>query len=511
MRYYLAMDIGTTNWKVAIFNEKGILQAIERTPTQTHTDEKGHSYYDPKELWRAMKELSRKVTAKVGKPIAAISVTSIAEAIVGIDEQGNPVDHIITWFDTRSMKQADYLKEKLGKEKLFSITGLDVNPIFSLPKILWMRENRPQSYEKVKVWLQMADYLLFCLTKEYVTDYTLASRTLALDIKTNQWSKEILQALDIPVCSLPTIQESGTVIGTISEEISKVTGITKGAKVVVGGNDHPCASIAAGAVDGSKILDSSGTAESFIYISKKGAIPKMIFQGQRTCRYLEKDRYALWGGIIASGRSFDWAYELFTSSKCWGITQSPYTYEQILSQIENVKGMESGLIYYPHLRGAGAPYWNPKISGSFVGMRDYHGAPHMLKSVLEGLCMQARMIVEMEEKLAGQSVKRLCVVGGSSHNKQWQQIKANVTQKEIELCYEAEATALGAAMEAAIGDGIYQNIEEVSRVIAAKNVVIYPEEKQVKKYELLYPLYSEGYKAMEAFNERIYEVVNTRE
>jgi len=506
MKYYLAIDIGTTNWKATVFDEIGRLQAIERTPTKTHTDQSGNHFYVAEEIWNDVQLLCKKVTAKVGQPISAVSVTSFGEAVVAVDKDGNTLGDIVAWFDTRSMKQAQQMKEHFGEERLYEITGLDVNPIFSLPKILWMRDNKPEIYDKAFKWLQMTDYILFCLTGEFVTDYTLASRTLALDILQNQWSMEILQGVGVPREMLPCIEESGTVIGKISADIEKKTGITQGAKVAVGGNDHSCGSIAAGVIHGDKIFDSSGTAESFIYISKKNAVPKMKFAGQRTCRYLQKDRYALWGGIISSGRSFDWAYEMFTSSKCFGIGQEHYSYDKVLDQVMDEQGMESGLIFYPHLRGAGAPYWNPKISGSFLGLRDVHSAKNMMRSVLEGLSMQARMIVEMEQSLAGVDVQSLCVVGGSSRNSQWQTIKASVTKKDIEICPEAEATALGTAMLAAIGDGMYRDIEQASDMLATHNTVIHPNEEMAKRYDQLYELYCEGYKHLKKFNEQIYEV-----
>lgn len=511
MKYYLAIDIGTTNWKAAIYNQVGKLIDIERTPTQTHTDENGYSFYKPDDMWNAVCTLCRQVKTKAGVEISGVSVTSVAEAVIPIDKNGSPAGNIITWFDTRSMKQAEELKKRFGAQKLYAITGLDVNPIFSLLKIMWVRENQPDIYENAYKWLQISDYILFCLSGEFVTDYTLASRTMAFDVKRNEWSKEILDTVNVSVSVFPTVCESGTVIGAISETLSNMTGITKGAKIVVGGNDHPCASIATGVISGNKILDSSGTAESFIYVSKKNAIPDMTYQGQRTCRYLQKDRYALWGGIISSGRSFDWGYETFTSSKAFGISQDLYSYGEILPQLSDVKGIESGLIFYPHLRGAGAPYWNPKISGAFLGIRDYHTSKNMLKAVIEGLSMQAKMIIDMEEKISQTTVDSLCVVGGGSNNRIWQTIKASIIQKKLELCFEPEATSMGAAMLAAIGDGIYKDIEEISEFLAQKNEIIEPEEKLVKKYAPFYEIYAEGYEQLQNFNEKLYDTVKMQQ
>ena len=503
MKYYLAIDVGTTNWKASVFDEAGTMLAIERTPTVTHTEAAGR-YYDPIEMWDSVRKLCAAVTARVGVPISGVSVTSVSEAIVGIARNGQPSGNIITWFDTRSMKQAMRMREAFGQEKLYRITGLDVNPIFSVFKIMWIRENRPAAYEKTVKWLSIGDYILYRLTGEFATDCTLACRTMAFDICSNTWSREILDWAQIPEDRFPPIYNSGAVIGTVSEATAQATGITRGAKVAVGGNDHPCGSIAAGVIRGDKILDSSGTAESFLYISQKDAVPNMEFRGQRTCRYLQKERYVLWGGIICSGRSFDWATETFRLPEGMRSTEGKLNYKELLDTAAKVKGIEDGLIYYPHLRGAGAPHWDPRVSGSLLGLRDTHTSLNVIRAVLEGLSMQARRIIETEEAVAGVKVNSVCVVGGSSKNLLWQQIKANVLQKDVELCHEPEATSLGAAMLAAIGDGTYDSIEQVSDILACRNQVVHPEVGH--NYEEAYQLFCDGYDQLKEMNYRLYEL-----
>ncbi|MDR2888749.1 MAG: hypothetical protein LBV33_02790, partial [Lachnospiraceae bacterium] len=294
-KYYLAFDVGTTNWKAAIYDEQGRQQDIERCATITHTDADGHSYYDPYELWDCLKAIAQKVIGRNPFPISAISVASLAEAIVPIDRDGNPAGQIITWYDTRSVAEAKEYVSMFGAEYTFSVTGLDVNPIFSIPKIMWIRKHKPAVYEAAVKWLQLHDYVLFRLCGEIVTDYTMACRTLAFDVMKNDWSDELLHRLEIDRDVFPRIVESGTVVGTVLPLVGSELGLSGAPKVVVGGHDHPCASIVTGAVQDAKVLDSSGTAEAYLYISAKGARPEMTFKGQRTARYLEKDRYVLWG------------------------------------------------------------------------------------------------------------------------------------------------------------------------------------------------------------------------
>lgn len=506
-KYYMAIDIGTTNWKVSIFDETGQMAAIERCPTITHTDGSGNSYYDPEEMWDAVKRLMQRILKKCQVAIAAISVASVAEAVVPVDGRGRPIDNIITWFDTRSIREAQELEELLGSKKLFSITGLDVNPIFSLPKIMWVRRERPGIYEAAVKWLQMADFILCRLTGRLCTDYTLACRTLAFDIMQNDWSDEILKAVDMDWNIFPEILESGTVAGPVLPEVCEETGLNVFTKAVVGGHDHPVASIAVGAAGGNKVLDSSGTAEAYLYVSGKGRSPLMQFKGQRTGRYLTKDRYVLWGGIIASGRSFDWARSLFASVEALGLKQEEAAFEKILPAIKEVKGIEKGLIYYPHLRGAGAPYWNPRARGAFLGIRDTMDNRHFLRATLEGLCMQSRMIVEMHEAVSGTEIENICVVGGSSQNRLWQQLKANITQKNVELCFEPEATSFGAAALCAVGDGMYRDIEEVCSALTKSNEIIVPEKGMEEIYDPFYEIYKKGYDALRGIDEELYALI----
>ena len=168
--------------------------------------------------------------------------------------------------------------------------------------------------------------------------------------------------------------------------------------------------------------------------------------------------------------------------------------EAVLERVAKAEGMSSGLVYYPHLRGSGAPYWNPYARGAFVGINDRHNGDSFLRSVIEGLCMQARIIVEMEQSVADCQARRVCVVGGSSNNMLWQRIKADLLQKEIELSSNPEATSFGAAMLGAIGIGEYGSIEEVSKEMCRQNQVLYPDSSKKSYYDELYRKYCEAYR-----------------
>ena len=492
--------------RLRFFDIRGKSVCIQKVPARTHYDEKGNSVYKPCEIWEQTSKLITSALEHCKGEIVGISVTSMAEAVVPIDKSGNECFDIITWFDTRAYKEVRQLADSLGKEKLYSITGLDPNPIFSLGKILWMKNNHPDIFDRAMKWLQMGDYIIYKLTGVMATDYTLASRTLAFDILKNNWSEEILNIAGIDKNVFPQIIESGKTIGVVTSTAYRETGLEKGIPVVVGGNDHPCAILPAGVLNGNKVLDSSGTAESFIWVSPENEIPKMVFKGQRTCRFLDPKRYALWGGIISSGASFDWIFRILISQDEWGSKQSDLEYQDVLSQLECIAPGSNGLIFIPHLRGSGAPLWNPKMKGSFLGLKSTTTQKEMLKAVMEGLSFQARMIIDMHKNIAEKDFEALCVVGGGGNNLVWQQIKADILQMPVEVCFEPDASALGTAMLAGVGTGIFDDIADAAKKVTAQNKIIFPEKTNKCFYDELYEVYKMGNRAITSVCENLHNM-----
>lgn len=490
MAVVIGIDVGTTNWKVAAFTEHGQPLIQHKTPTKTHYMENGCGYYEPKELWETFSELLRKTVADLpGQEILGISVTSMTESVVPIDRAGNELFPIIAWFDGSAKEQARQITERFGEDHIFAVTGLDPDPIFSLPKIMWVRDHYPEVYEKADKWLQMADYIYYKLCGATVTDYTMACRTLAYDLEKRAWSDELMGAFDVPKSVMPDVVASGTYLGGVSVRASEETGLPKGTKVFAGGHDHPCASITSGCMSGQKILDSSGTAEAFLLISDKYApIPKTR-QGQRVGLYLDPSRYVLWGGIKASGASADWGYQHLTTMNDWTDANNPVDYGKVLARLAEVPLGSEGAVFIPHLRGSGAPSWNPADKGSFVGLTSRHTDAHLMRAIFEALSCQAKIIVEMHQRISGMQAESVCVAGGSTKNLFWQQLKADVLGIPVELSPFEDATVHGAALLAAIGAGVYGNIEEASSACAKENRVLYPNASVSDECKRLYERY----------------------
>ncbi|GAA0181807.1 xylulokinase [Clostridium sediminicola] len=507
MAILLGIDIGTTNWKAVAFDENGEILALKKTPTKTKYDDQKRGYYDPIELWNETATLIREVVKELdGAKIDALSVTSMTEAIVPIDENGEPCFNIMAWFDTRAREQAEKAVEIIGKEKLFSITGLEPNPIFPIFKIMWIKDHYPEVYDKSVKFLQMADYIYWCLCRKFATDFTIASRTLAMDLNKNAWSEGIFDKLDLRNDLFPEIFKSGTVLGNVTEEACEKTGLSSDTPIVVGGHDHPCATLASGIKPGMKVMDSSGTAESFLFVSKVDSKVPDKFDGLRIARHLDPRYYVSWGGIISSGVSVLWAMDNILSAKKIA-EEKGVSYNDVVSElvkeVENVPVGANGVMYIPHLRGSGAPTWNPADKGTFLGLNATTTSNEMIRAVFEGLSFQARMILELQEKTAGVIAESICTVGGGTNFTLWQQIKSDITGKVIEIPAVEEGTAHGAALLAGVGIGVYKDMHEASMKVAKIKKRYYPNPEIKEKYDELYEIFKDACVAVSGINNRL--------
>lgn len=506
MDLYLGIDVGTTNLKVAAFSSSGDLLSIRRKSTPVSTGSDGLTGYDADLFWDEIAAMLKDVQLEFHEyDIRAVSTTGMAEAMVALDESGHCLDLVIPWFDTRSKNYSDLIVKDFGNEKIFSITGLDVNPIFSLSKLMLIRDLKPEIFSRADKWLQLPEYILYKLSGKSFTDYSLASRTMLFDIHSNDWCESLLEYASIKREHLPVIVDGGTRIGCVTSDVVLLTGLPLSCSVVVGGHDHICATIPAGAVNGEHVLDSSGTAESFIYVSKSGSVLPRKFSGLRVGRYLTKDKYALWGGIVSSGASVEWGIQRL----CNGTEFGDSTFDKLGYDCffdTNLRGVpvgSHGVLFLPHLRGAGAPYWNPMMRGAFLGLGSTTSNADLMKSVFEGLSMQSRMIIETMEKASESKIIALNTVGGGSRLTYWQNIKATVTHRTINIPNVNEATLLGAAMLAAIGVGTYSSVEEASQICFKIGQSINSESEFEKKYDELYKIYVQANDQVKIVSEQL--------
>lgn len=488
-RLLMGIDLGTTHIKAGIFDIHGKQEALSIMDNTMLAGDNGCSYYDPDAIKsKVFKAISDAVKMVEGPfVLEGISVASMAESGVPVDHEGKPLYYIIPWFDQRTLPQGKWWNDNIELYEIYKITGLRLQPKYTINKIMWLKENMPQVYKRMHKWLCMEDYIIFCLTGEYATDASLANRTMAMDVKSRTWSEKLLDMAGIDKNKLPEIYKSGTIVGCVTPETSKVLMVKQGTPVVTGGHDHPCAALASGAVEDGDVFDSMGTAETIVAVKDNAEFKKEMFEaGLSVGRYVDGDRFYYMGGMQGSGASVEWFGRNFMGP---GDKRSMYSSIEELSN--SMDRDPSGLFFLPHLRGSGAPNVDPEARGAFIGLGSDHTKAHMLKAIYEGTSFEFRLMKDYLKDISGINPPVLRVGGGSTKNTKWMEIKANAVGMNLDIPLIEESAAMGAALLAGIGVGIYKNGKDAFTNLDIAHRIVNQDMNLSEKY---HALYKDGYR-----------------
>jgi xylulokinase len=467
-RYLVGVDVGTTNTKCAVLDVgTGEVVAVASRPTATHHPRPDWSEFDPAEMWDAIAAGIREATAGRASDVRGIAVASMAEAGVPVSRAGAALCPIIAWHDNRSLPQAERLFDLLGDERVFRITGQTRQAKFSLCKLLWLREHCPEVLREAQTWLCVADFALFGLSGSRVTDYSLASRTLAFDQESRSWSDDMLAAVGVGPELFPPAFQSGTVIGHVSAEGSARTRLPAGTPVVTGGHDHLCGAVAAGVVSPGALLDSMGTAEAYILLTERYSPSSALMHGGFShYRHVVPGCYVVLGGLSASGGQVDWLVSQFWMHGLESPVQGDRAFARALDAASAISPGADGVFWMPHIAGSGSPWADDRSRAAIVGLTRAHGRGHVARALIEGLCYWMRenldVLAEATGAVAGNEIT---AIGGGARNRLWMQTKADVTGRTVRVVDVPEATAVGAALLAGVGVGVYPSVQVASASI----------------------------------------------
>lgn len=437
MSVYLAIDLGTTGCRSILFNED--LQELGASYEEYGliTPEAGWVEQDAQSWWEMTMRTAKKAIAGSGvdsAEICGISVSSQGISIVPVDQFLKPLCNAISWLDVRAQEQAKQLENQWG-EKMFVHTGKPIDPCYTLPKLMWLQENRPQIWKSAWKFLMPMDYLLGKLTGNPVTDHSMASGTLMYDIKNCCWSKDILEQYGIEEEKLPQIRWSGESAGTVLPEVAKALGLRHDCVVAVGAQDQKCAALGAGLADGTVTI-SLGTAGA---VTKQWKAPETeAISNVGWCGYTKPGTWVTEGVINTAGTCLRWVRDLMFPGE---------DYDVINTEAQEALDRESSLMFYPYLNGPSSPDYYPDAEGSFYGANLSTKRGDFAAAVMEGVAFQIRILLEAMDAYG--NVDKLVLFGGGAKSPLWCQIIANATGMEIMVPSSAEAAGAGAAMLAA--------------------------------------------------------------
>jgi len=474
MQYFLGIDLGTTNIKGIVFQDDGVEVCSASEPSPVQPLGEGGAVYDPKALWniacRLLSILTEYLRLERGeeewKNLAGAAVTGMGEAGVPLGTDGTPLYPVIAWYDSRTRIYADRWREEFGNDRLFQITALRNQHIFTANKLMWLQEHEEDTMKQMERWHCVPDYISFCLTGQSVMDVSLAARTMLFDLSKGDWSEELLKFVGVKRTVLPRVVPSGSFIGPVSGQAAAATGLPEGMPVFAGGHDHICGALAVGIFRQGCLLDSSGTSEELLVSSPQlERVWHLGGMGYNVGPHVVPGQFYLAGGMPASGASVDWFRRQF-------------------GQRHAGQPGANGLLFVPHLRGSSSPERRGTAAGAFLRIRDFHTGDDFAQAVYDGVCMEARLLAE--SLLDSERLERMVSIGGGTKNPVWMQTKANVMNKPVEVPEVREAAAFGAALLAAVGAGRYASCQEAFSKTYRIGEIVRPHSEAVEIYQERY-------------------------
>ncbi len=491
MKYYIGIDLGTSSLKLLLVDGEGTVINSVTKEYPVYYPKSGWSEQRSEDWYEALCEGVPELTKGIDKTqISAISAAGQMHGLVILDENDRVIRPAILWNDGRTQKETDYLNEVIGKKVLSERTANIAFAGFTLPKILWLRENEPENYKKIKKIMLPKDYINYMLTGTHSTDYSDASGMLLLDVEHKCWSREMMDIAGISEDMLPALYESFEPIGTLKESAAEALGLPKSVIVTAGAGDNAAAAIGTGTIGNGKCNISLGTSGTIFVSSEKFGVD----ENNALHSFCHSDGgYHLMGCMLSAASCNKWF--------CDGVLET----KDYASEGERVLDDRLGrnnVFFLPYLMGERSPLNDTDASAMFIGLRPDTLRTEMYQAVLEGVAFAVRDNLEVIKKL-GIDVKSSCLCGGGAKSPLWRKILANVLGIELTLPISEEGPGYGAAMLAMVGSGLYENISDCAEALIKMRDTVKPDseltalyEERYRKFKNIYPALKNLYKEL---------------
>ncbi len=494
MKYVIGIDLGTSGTKTVLFDQNGTVIASDTVEYPMYQPQNGWAEQDPKDWWNATVKTLNTVIKESGikaENIAALGISGQMHGLVMLDKDNRVIRNSIIWCDQRTTEECKDIERLVGKERLVEITANPALTGFTTSKILWVRKNEPENYKKCAHILLPKDYIRFMLTGEYATDVSDASGMQLLDVPNRCWSNEILDKLNIHISLLGKVYESPEITGYITEEAAQLTGLKIGTIVVGGAGDNAAAAIGTGTVENGKAFTTIGTSgvvyahTDQVRIDPKGRV--------HTFCCAVPNEWHVMGVTQSAGLSLRWLRDTICSeevNRAKSENMEPYVIMD--REAEKSPIGANKLLFLPYLMGERTPHLDPNARGIFFGLSAMHKRNDFIRSVMEGVCYSLKDCLRVLEEMGIQCNSMLACGGGGSSDF-WRKMLADVYGMNISTVQSKEGPALGVAILAMVGAGIYSDVKSACReIIRLKSETVQTKEN-TEKYMEFYQLYHEIY------------------
>jgi xylulokinase len=484
----LGLDISTTASKALLVDDRGQVLATASSPHTLSTPRPLWSEQDPEEWWLAASVSIRSVLEKAGiqgESVRAVGLTGQMHGLVMLDEAGHILRPAILWNDQRTQTQCDEIHQRVGKERFIQITGNAALTGFTAPKILWVQENEPEVYARARHVLLPKDYIRYRLTGEYAMDKADGSGTVLFDLKERGWSPEILEMLGIDPAWMPPTFEGPEVTGRLTPEAAVSTGLKAGTPVMAGGGDQAAQAVGVGAVEAGIVALTLGTS-GVVFAS----MPQPFIEPQGRLHAFCHALPGMWhfmGVMLSAAGSLQWYHDRLAPGM---------TFDNMLQEASAIPAGCEGLQFLPYLSGERTPYPDPLARGAFIGLTLRHGRGHMTRAVLEGVAFGLKDSFELFHQAGVGAIRQVRASGGGVRSALWRQILASVLQVELVTVTGTEGAAYGAAILAAVGAKVWENVPAACREVVRATGTAAPNPAWTRSYQDAYLVYRGLYPAL---------------
>ena len=476
MSRIIGLDVGTSSVKALLIeNDKIINQhSVGYTP-----DFLGDGYVeqDPIIWWEATKGAIKGVLAQYPGKIDAISASGQMHSSVFLDKDGNVVRKAILWNDVRTTPQVEYIKKTIEQKKLIDLVSNIALEGFTLPKVLWLKQNEPQNYEKVAKVIMPKDYINYKLTGRIATELSDAAGTIMLSVKERQWNKELLGIFGIDPELLPDLLESIDIVGSVLPEIAESIGLSSETLVAAGGADNSCAAIGTGVIKTGQATISIGT--SGTVVAQLDSVPENLTGSVHLFNYSAPKKFYAMGCMLSAGESLNWLKSIIPVDD----------FNEFNKMAETSQAGSNGVVFLPYLFGERCPYPDPEAKGVFFGLKRTTTQSDIVRAVMEGVSFNIKAMFDLVQGFS--DITEIFITGGGAKSPIWGQIIADILERPIQVLNVEEGPAFGAALIAGVGAKIYSDFQDAaSRFIKVEKIIQpvkreeYP--KQFEKFKKIY-------------------------
>ncbi len=477
------LDIGTTGCKLTVFDENGnqLGKAYRDYPVRRAVS--GHEI-DISTMMESVYAVIEEMAAQY-PDIAGIGVTSFGETFVMTNGAGEPLHNAMLYTDPRGAEECAELIEKLGADRIAEITGLAPHEMYSIAKIMWLKRNQPEVYAATKRIHLIEDFVVWHLTRKAQIDYSLATRTMAFDIRTLSWSKEIFDAAGINMALMSEPVPTGTSARCITLAAAQRTGLSKDCVIVSVSHDQVAAAVGAGAFDGSVAVDGAGTVECLTPIYDSLPDINMMKKGFfSVVPYVIPEKYVAYAFSYTGGALIQWAMETF------GKGETNASMEQAYGKDE-----PTGLLVLPHFAGAATPYMDTGSKGAILGLTTSTTAAELYRACMEGVAYEMRLNYEALAD-SGICFQKLNATGGGAKSREWMQMKADILNLPITALKTVDAGTVGSAMLTGIAVGLFRDLNDAAAHMVQEMETYQPRAEMHEKYMNIYARYKAIYNAV---------------